>query len=235
MFSSSLRISLLLMVFLFSVVHLSGQVRRVQPSCPMNLIIALDFSGSERAYLGEIHTALEALTGTFELSETNLKIGIITFNRGARAVLPLTGETSQLEAAVEALRIPRTVYATDIHAAIELANREFRDHSATSIPKYFVLISDGDPHAHSRGYGFQADLINMEQLKAGDEESEIDPVHVFTLYTGRLSPYQNRFSEDIRRAAIRHMQQLASDKESFFFYEQYPLLVEFFERITNCL
>jgi uncharacterized protein (DUF58 family) len=201
----------------------------------MNLIIALDFSGSEREYLGEIQTVLHALTGTFELSETNLKVGIITFNRGAKAVLPLSGETAKLEAALEALSIPTTVYATDIHAAIDLANREFQQHSETSIPKYFVLISDGDPHAHSRGFGYQSDLINMDRLKAGDVENEVDPVHVFTLYTGRLSPFQNRFSEDIRRASIRHMQKLASDRESFFFYEQYPLLVEFFERVTNCL
>lgn len=201
----------------------------------MHLIIALDFSGSEREYLGEIQTVLHALTGTFELSETNLKVGIITFNRGAQVVLPLTGETPRLEAALEALSIPRTVYATDIHDAIDLAYREFERHSTISIPKYFVLVSDGDPHAHSRGYGFQADLTNMDRLKSGSLEHEVDPVHVFTLYTGRLSPFQNRFSEDVRRASIRHMQKMASDRESFFFYEQYPLLVEFFERITNCL
>ncbi|PHN02464.1 vWA domain-containing protein [Flavilitoribacter nigricans] len=230
-----LRSAFLLTAIVMFVQALPAQVRRVQPSCPMNLIIALDFSGSERAYLGEIQTVLHALTGTFELSETNLKIGIITFNRGAEVVLPLTGETGKLEAALEELAIPRTVYATDIHAAIDLANREFQRHSLSSIPKYFVLVSDGDPHAHSRGYGFQADLINMDRIKAGSIDDEIDPVHVFTLYTGRLSPFQNRFSEDVRRASIRHMQKMASDKESFFFYEQYPLLVEFFERITNCL
>lgn len=235
MFMNSIRSAFLLMVICLFSFQLPGQVRRVQPSCPLNLVIALDFSGSEREYLGEIQTVLYALTGTFELSETNLKVGIITFNRGARVVLPLTGETGKLEAALEELRIPTTVYATDIHAAIELANWEFRRHSESSIPKYFVLISDGDPHAHSRGYGYQADLINVEELKAGDLDNEIDPVHVFTLYTGRLSPFQNRFSEDVRRASIRHMQKMASDKESFFFYEQYPLLVEFFERITNCL
>lgn len=235
MLRNFVRSALLLTVFLVLHHGLSAQVRRVQPSCPMHLIIALDFSGSEREYLGEIQTVLHALTGTFELSETNLKVGIITFNRGARMVLPLTGETSRLEAALEALSIPRTVYATDIHDAIELGYREFQRHSTISIPKYFVLVSDGDPHAHSRGYGFQADLTNMERLKSGDREKEIDPVHVFTLYTGRLSPFQNRFSEDIRRASIRHMQKMASDRESFFFYEQYPLLVEFFERVTNCL
>lgn len=235
MLPNCLRSILLLLLLLECVTTPSAQAQRVRPSCPLNLVIALDFSGSEREYLGEIQTVLRALTGTFELSETNLKIGIITFNRGAQLILPLTGETHQLEAAVEALSIPRTVYATDIHAAIELANEQFRQHSQASVPKYFVLVSDGDPHAHSRGYGFQADLINMEELKKGDHTAEIDPVHVFTLYTGRLSPFQNRFSEDVRRASIRHMQKMASDRDSFFFYEQYPLLVEFFERITNCL
>lgn len=214
---------------------LFAQVKRILPSCPMNIIIALDFSGSEREYLGEIQTALHALTSPFELSESNLKIGIITFNRGARVVLPLTGDTDRLDAAIEELRIPTTVYATDIHSAIEVANQEFRMHSEPSIPKYFILISDGDPHAHSRGFGFQADLVNMDLLKQGEPESEVDPVHVFSLYTGRLSPYSDRFGEEVRKASIRHMQKLASDRESFFFYEQYPLLVEFFERVSNCL
>jgi hypothetical protein len=201
----------------------------------MNIVIALDFSGSERAYLDEIRTALIALTSPFELDETNLKIGIITFNRGARVVLPLTDDTQKMDAAIESLNIVRMVYATDIHAAIELAGREFRLHSEAGVPKYFVLVSDGDPHAHSRGFGFQADLVNMERLKSGDPEADADPIHVFTIYTGRLSPFQNRFSEAVRKASIHHMQVMASDEQSFFYFEQYPMLVEFFERISNCL
>jgi hypothetical protein len=208
---------------------------RVHPTCPMDIVIAIDFSGSERDYLDEIRTALLAITGPFELHEEHMKIGIITFNRGAEAVLPLCGDTDKMNEVIEELRIPRMVYATDIHAAIELAYEEFRLRSAPGVRKYFVLISDGDPHAHMRGHGFQADLANVERLKAGDLDMEVDPVHVFTLYTGRLSPYRDRFSEDIRKASINHMKAMASDKDSFFWYEQYPLLVDIFERIGNCL
>ncbi len=214
--------------------HLMGQGSRIQPSCPMNIIIAVDFSGSERAYLGEIITALEAITGTFELHETNLKIGIITFNRGARVVLPLTGDTGEMETVIEALHIPTMVFATDIHAGISLAYKEFSRHSHPGIPKYFVLISDGDPHAHSRGFGFQEDLENIEKLKKGDPVNEVEPVHVFSIYTGRLSPYHDRFSEAVRKASIDHMKNMASDKHSFFYYEEYPMLVDFFERMSTC-
>jgi hypothetical protein len=230
-----LRLALLLFIFGLFFSRLSAQQERVKASCPMNIVIALDFSGSERAYLEEIRTVLLALTSTYELSENNLKIGILTFNRGAQRILPLTGDTEKLDAAIEELRIPTTVYATDIHSAIEMANEEFRLRSIVGVPKFFVLVSDGDPHAHSRGYGFQEDLINMDLIKAGDADNEVEPVHVFTLYTGRLSPFQNRFSEEVRRASIRHMQHMASDPGSFFFYEQYPLLVEYFERIAHCL
>ena len=227
--------AILISAIALSAVEVSAQSRRILPSCPMDIIIAVDFSGSEREYLGEIRTALHALTGSFELSEANLKIGIITFNRGAQLFLPLTGDTRKMDAEIAALSIPTMVYATDIHAAIELAGQEFRLNSAASIPKYFVLISDGDPHAHMRGFGFQSDLVNAERLKSGDPDAEVDPVHVFSLYTGRLSPFQDRFSEAIRKAAIHHMQAMASDELSFFYYEQYPMLVEFFERIGNCL
>lgn len=235
MYRTTFRFAFVLIVIGLFCSRVSAQTERVQASCPMNIVIALDFSGSERAYLDEIRTVLLALTSTYELSETNLKIGIITFNRGAQRVLPLTGDTKELNAAIEELRIPTTVYATDIHSAIEMANEEFQLRSILGVPKFFVLVSDGDPHAHSRGYGFQADLINMELIKAGDPDNEVEPVHVFTLYTGRLSPFQNRFSEEVRKASIRHMKEMASDPGSFFFYEQYPLLVEFFERIAHCL
>lgn len=227
----------ILFAYLFAPAMMA-QKERIKPACPMNIIIAIDFSGSEREYLDEIRTALLALTAPFELHETQLKIGIITFNRGAELVLPLTGDTGRMEEAVESLRIVRMVYATDIHAAIDLANREFRENGRPGIPKYFILISDGDPHAHRRGFGFQADLRNIERLKMGDPEQDADPVHVFTLYTGRLSadPYDYyRFTEETMKAAINHMRTMASGEDSFFYYEQYPSLVEIFERIGSCL
>jgi hypothetical protein len=235
MYLRLLRIAFLLFLFSSFALRVSAQDKRILPSCPLNIIIAVDFSGSERAYIGEIQTAMRAITETFELSETHLKIGIITFNRGAEVVLPLTGDTEAMDEAIDALDLPTLVYATDIHAAFSLAKVEFQKNATPGVPNYFVLISDGDPHAHMRGHGFQADLINAQQLKAGDPETDLDPVHVFSLYTGRLSPYQNRFGEEIRRASIQHMQKLASDGESFFYYQQYPMLVEFFERVSNCL
>lgn len=215
---------------------LSAQDDRIVPNCPMNIIIAIDFSGSERAYLDEIRTALLALTDPFELDEAKLKIGIITFNRGARFVLPLTDDTDKMVNTIETLRMVRLVYATDIHSAIELANKEFAQHLKSSVSNYFVLISDGDPHAHFRGRGWQEDLINMDLLKKnGDPSKEIAPIHVFTLYTGSMSAHRSRFSETVRKASINHMKVMASDEESFFYFDEYPSLVEFFLKISNCL
>lgn len=219
---------------LFSVRPGRAQDNRILPSCPFDIIIALDFSGSEIDYLDEIRTALVALTSPFELEEGSLKVGIVTFNRGAQVVLPLTGNTAEMDEAVEALRITSIVYATDIHAGIELAGRQFRQRSAFGVPKFLVLVSDGDPHAHARGRGFQADLTSIDRLKKGDLEAGVDPVHVFTLYTGRFSPYQDHFDEVVRKASIQHMRTLASDERSFFYFEQYPLVVDFFKRISNC-
>ncbi len=229
------RIVLFLSMMVLLTGQLPGQDQRIRPSCPMHLLIAVDFSGSELAYLDEIRTVLHALTKPFELDESNMKIGIITFNRGARVVLPLTSDTERMDRAIDELDMVTMVYATDIHAAFEVADEEFARHSEPSIPKYFVLISDGDPHAHTRGYGFQADLVNADRLKTGDPQAEIDPVHVFTIYTGRLSPYENRFGEAVREASIRHMQVMASDDHSFFYFEQYPMLMEVLQRISSCL
>ena len=175
--------------------HLFSQSTRTQPSCPFQLIIALDFSGSEWEFVSEIQTALHALTDEFELQEHKLKLGIITFNRGAELVLPLTGETEKMDSVIQSLSIPYMVRATDIHAAIALADQEFRKFNLENVPKYFVLISDGDPHAHQRDYGFQKDLENMERLKAGNPDKRIDPVHTISLYTGPMSPFPNSWRE----------------------------------------
>lgn len=214
---------------------LQAQSDRILPNCPMDIIIALDFSASERAFIDEVQTVLYAITSRFELHPNSLKIGIISFNRGAQLILPLSGNTDSLIHAIDGLRIPTSVFATDIHAGIDLARREFRIHSEKSIQKFFVLVSDGDPHAHSRGFGFQEDIVSINKLKDGDPSEKIDPVHVFGLYSGSIFPQRNDYQEFVRMQSIRHMQQLSNDKKSFFFFDEYPELVNLFEVISSCL
>lgn len=228
------RSTLVILIFLGACFKGISQNDRILPNCPLHIIIALDFSASESAYIDELSTVLLSITDRFELHPTNFKIGIVSFNRGAQMILPLTGETEKLEETIANLRIPYNVFATDIHAGIELAYEEFSKNSIESVPKYFVLVSDGDPHAHSRGFGFQQDLLSVANLKKGNPEKEIEPVHVFTLYTGRLSPYTDRFSEDVREAAVQHMKNLASDEKSFYFFDEYPALVSFFDEMSTC-
>ena len=67
-----------------------AQTERILPNCPMHIIIALDFSASERAYIDEVQTVLFALTERFELHPNSMRIGLISFNRGAKLILPLT-------------------------------------------------------------------------------------------------------------------------------------------------
>jgi hypothetical protein len=201
----------------------------------MHIIIALDFSASERAFIDEVQTVLFALTERFELHPNSMRIGLISFNRGAQLILPLTGDTKVLEQTIADLRIPTRVFATDIHAALELARQQFTMRSLPSVPKYFVLVSDGDPHAHARGSGYQSDLILADSLKYGNPALERDPVHVFTLYSGETRQFRNSHSEWVRQASIEHMRHLATNFESFYFFEDYPQLVNLFEQISSCL
>ncbi|MDH3649270.1 MAG: VWA domain-containing protein [Saprospiraceae bacterium] len=226
-------------VLLFAVLMLwnqsQAQPERVLPNCPMHVVIALDFSASERAFIDEIQTVLLALTSRFELHPNSLRIGLVSFNRGAQVILPLTGSTDSLELAINALRIPMNVYATDIHAGIELGYDIFRRHSLESVPKFFVLVSDGDPHAHGRGFGFRQDLIQAEKLRNGDLTGKVDPVHVFSIYSGRVTPYRDPIREDVRIASILHLQALSSGEGSFFYFEDYPELVNLLEQLSSCL
>ena len=150
-------------------------------------------------------------------------------------ILPLTGDNLVLDNTIDDLRIPTRVYATDIHAGIAMANREFQKNSLESIKKFFIIVSDGDPHAHSRGFGFREDLRNIRILKDGDINRRIDPVHVFSLYSGEVLPFDDAFSEEIRQLSIQHMRNLASSEEDFFFFKDYPKLINLLEQISSCL
>lgn len=208
---------------------------KVLPNCPMHIIIALDFSASEYAFLDEVQTVLWELTSRFELHPNTLRIGVVSFNRGAQMILPLSGDNEVMDQTIQDLLIPTRVFATDIHAGIQLANQEFQKNSIESVKKFLVIVSDGDPHAHSRGFGFLEDLVNIEILKQGDINARIDPVHVFSLYSGEVLPFEDAFSEDIRQLSIKHMQNLASSAESFFFFKEYPKLINLLEQISSCL
>jgi hypothetical protein len=201
----------------------------------MDIIIALDFSASEHAFLDEVQTVLWAVTTRFELHPNTLRIGVVSFNRGAQMILPLSGDNDLVERTIQDLLIPTRVYATDIHAGIELSNQEFKRNSIQSVKKFLIIVSDGDPHAHSRGFGFREDLVNIEILKKGDLDARVDPVHVFSLYSGEVHPFDDPFSEDIRQLSIKHMQNLASGEKSFFVFNDYPKLINLLEQISSCL
>ncbi|MCB0688376.1 MAG: VWA domain-containing protein [Saprospiraceae bacterium] len=208
---------------------------RILPNCPLDVIIALDFSASERAFIDEVQTVLLALTSRFELNPNTMKIGLISFNRGAQLIQKLTGDTDTLEETIRQLKIPISVFATDIHAGVDLAYEQFHLNSTPGVKKFLILVSDGDPHAHSRGFGFQQDLESIFRLKEGEIVNRVDPVHVFSLYSGETIPYQDPWSEQVRMLSIHHMQKLASSPEDFYFFDEYPKLINLLEQISSCL
>lgn len=222
---------LLLMCF----TTMKAQDEKYTPNCPIHIIIALDFSASELGFVHKLQQALTGISKKFELHPTILKIGIITFNRGADIVLPLTGESDKLDEAINALSNPYMVFATDIHAAFESAYFDFKNNSVPGIPKYLVLVSDGDPHAHLRGRGFQQDLINADYLKKGNLEDNMEPIHIISLYSGQETEDENDFDEQIRMESMNHMRRLASDASSYYNFNELPSLVNFFVKISSCM
>lgn len=229
------RILTILYLMLMSLHAMQAQEDKYTPNCPIHIIIALDFSASELDFVYKLQQALLGISRKFELHPTNLKIGIITFNRGADIVLPLTGQSEKLDSAINALAIPYMVFATDIHSAIESAYFDFKNNSMKGIPKYLVLVSDGDPHAHLRNRGFQQDIINADFLKKGNEEDHMDPIHIISLYSGQETADENAFDENIRQKSIDHMKKLASDSQSFYNFNELPSLVHFFVKISSCM
>ncbi len=231
------RYMLIFILVAVSICMLAGQDKydKVLPNCPMHVIVAVDFSASERAFIDEVQTVLSAITSRFELHPNSMRLGLISFNRGAQLIMPLSGDNDLLRQTIEELRIPLSVFATDIHSGIQMAMKEFQNNSLDQVKKFLILISDGDPHAHSRGFGFEQDLVEVSKIKAGDEENNLDPVHVFSLYSGETLPYKDRWSEEVRLMSIRHMIKLANTWDDFYFFKDYPKLINALEQIGSCL
>ena len=202
------------------------------PNCPLHIIIALDFSASEVDFVYKLQDALSGITKKLQLHPSNLRIGIITFNRGADMIVPLTGVQEQLERGIATLQLPYLVFATDIHESIKLAALEFKQNSVTGVPKYFVLVSDGDPHAHMRGRGFQEDIIWSEQMKNGKATGEL--IHMISVYSGRENNFNDEFDEAVRKASYRHMQNLASSEDDVYSFGEMDRLVRFFIQRGSC-
>lgn len=224
----------LLLFYLFRPEYSLGQTEQTRflPNCPIHIIIALDFSASELDFVYKLKDALFGITSKFQLHPDNLRIGIITFNRGAEVVVPLTGNEVQLERGIAALQLPYLVFATDIHEAMKEAVIQFRTHSVPGVPKYFVLVSDGDPHAHMRGRGFQEDLIWSESMKNGDAVGEL--VQIISVYSGRDESYGHEMDENIRKASYEHMVKIASSKEDVYGFGEMEKLVRFFIFKGSC-
>jgi len=80
-----------------------------------------------------------------------------------------------------------------------------------------------------------ADLSIANALKSGSSDLRSDPVHIFSLYSGERRPFSDQESEWIRLQAVKHMRKLASDEHSFYFFEEYPELINVIEQISSCL
>lgn len=226
--------SLLLGLLLFTT-RLSGQSDKYVPNCPVHIIISLDFSASEIDFIGLLQDALLGITGHFKLSPSQMQIGIVTFNRGANLVLPLTGESEKLDEAIHELSLPYIVYGTDIHASFYVAAEEFRQNSHKGVPKFFVLVSDGDPHAHMRGRGFQEDLEVADRLKMGTYSDDLDPINVITIYTGREEAFYDSFDELLRQRSIQHMYNLATDLTMAYRFNELPSVIRLLMDVSTCL
>lgn len=229
--TSLLRIYVAIFFFFFQE-RIEGQEFKFLPNCPLHIILALDFSASEIDFVYKLQDALYGITEKLQTHPSNLRIGIITFNRGAELAVPLTGNETLLQKGIKSLEIPMLVFATDIHESMKLAVQEFRFHSVPGVPKYFVLVSDGDPHAHMRGRGFQEDLIWSNSMKDGSAMGEL--IQMISVYSGQDENYLDEFDENVRKASFNHMQQLASAPEDLYRFGEMDRLVQYLIHKGSC-
>lgn len=150
------------MIFLIALfgIGLSGQFHYVQGAVvypkpieaepcdhPIDLIVILDSSGSVMPTWNNTIDFTEMLLSNFNISNTEVRVGLIEFSMVANALIPLdSGNTlGRLYQALEEVRVSPQNGETHTDKALYLASRIFRaSQRAYNVPKILVIFTDGE-------------------------------------------------------------------------------------------
>ncbi|MFO1459481.1 MAG: VWA domain-containing protein [Verrucomicrobiota bacterium] len=111
------------------------------PPGPVDMVLAVDVSGSSAPYIDDLQKAVRLLLDRLDLGIH--QVSVIAFSSTAAEVTPLTRSRQEILARVDSLKSQQST--TDIAAAIRVAHAELRSnrHNGTATP-IIVLLSDGD-------------------------------------------------------------------------------------------
>jgi Mg-chelatase subunit ChlD len=116
---------------------------KAQDCLQVDIVILADLSGSVGGNEPFIKEAIKAFSGQFELSETGVKIGVMTFGSNVRTVCSLTSDSSLLNNGINSLG--SATGKTNMYGALMAANSELENKGRFGYRKIIIVISDGVP------------------------------------------------------------------------------------------
>ena len=109
----------------------------------IDIILLVDLSGSVDIKKDFIVDALNAFVGRFELSETTMRMGMVSFNSEPHVFSNLTGDVNQLKEAFNEIKSSYCRGETNIYSGLIASTNQFREFKRENINKMIILISDG--------------------------------------------------------------------------------------------
>jgi Mg-chelatase subunit ChlD len=121
--------------------------KQESPGCAqIDILLVGDFSSSVFGNEKFIADAFKGFIDQFELSETTVKMGIISFNENPTILSTLTSDQTQLQEALHEISTESASGTTNIDSALVTAGEEMLSNRGRyGINKIIILISDGDP------------------------------------------------------------------------------------------
>ncbi len=137
---------------------LCGLHTKAQNCIKADLMILIDWSGSERGHELELATAASLFVSELPVSEDQLRIGLITFSDGIDDIVPLTGDKEILMDDIASTATIEASGLTYMQQALNLAGGYLINQR--NVPKIIIIISDGEI------YDIEKSSLEMTMIKS---------------------------------------------------------------------
>lgn len=143
----------ILLLSLFMVMPIQSKAQCLQA----DIMIIMDWSGSERGNECTLATAATMFAAELPVEETQIHMGLITFNSTIEDVVPLGSDKMLLLTNIAVIALTNANSGTYIEDAIMTAGQMLNN--GRNVPKVIVIISDGEI------YDMNSGLLQLTALK----------------------------------------------------------------------
>jgi Mg-chelatase subunit ChlD len=150
-----------ILVILF--LALSSFTQKDKNCLEIDIMLVGDYSSSVQGDEQFVVEAFRSFSNQFELSESTIKIGIITFNYDASLIAQLTDNKQYLNQQLDSLSKVQGQFNTSMDKALYLAANELMGRGRPGYKKIIILVSDGDVNGSSTPSGI---ISISNQLKS---------------------------------------------------------------------